>query len=201
MNLMMLLEMAAGGFGDRTAIGSRDGTGLSYQEVFDAAGSAASQFAAADIENVALVDISSPALPVAMFGAAWAGKPFVPLNYRLTAAELRALSLEVAPSITICNADTDATLGEVSGVQKVGRGEFLDRAREAIVAACMQCCQATGRSGHRDRRRCDVHLEVRGGTGQAQPVGVHLSALVPRVGDLDVITSPGRCRELKVGVG
>ena len=39
-----------------------------------------------------------------MFGSAWAGKPFVPLNYRLTAEELRRLATEVAPSITICDA-------------------------------------------------------------------------------------------------
>ena len=43
MNLMMLLEMAAGGFGDRVAIGSRDG-GLTFQQLFDRAGAAAGRF-------------------------------------------------------------------------------------------------------------------------------------------------------------
>jgi acyl-CoA synthetase (AMP-forming)/AMP-acid ligase II len=80
MNVMMLLEMAAGGFGDRVAIGSPGGEHLTYQQLFDHAGGAAAAFSAADVSNVALVDISSPALPVALFGAAWAGKPFVPLN-------------------------------------------------------------------------------------------------------------------------
>ena len=37
MNLMMLLEMAAGGFGDRVAVGSRNG-GLTFQQLFDRAG-------------------------------------------------------------------------------------------------------------------------------------------------------------------
>ncbi len=126
MNLMMLLEMAAGGFGDRTAIGSRDGTGLTYQQLFDQAGAAAGRFEGAGVDNVALVDISSPALPIALFGSAWAGKPFVPLNYRLTAEELKGLSEQVAPSVTVCNEDSTVTLGEVPGVDKVLRSEFLD---------------------------------------------------------------------------
>jgi len=125
----MLLEMAAGGFGDRTAVGSRDGTGLSYQQLFDASGAAAGSFAEADVDRVALVDISSPALPVALFGAAWAGKPFVPLNYRLTKDELVGLASQVAPSVTICNEDTTATLGDVDGMQKVLRADFLDSSR------------------------------------------------------------------------
>ena len=90
MNVMMLLEMAAGGFGDRVALGSRDGSGMTYAELFRCAGAAATHFGETDTDRVALIDISSPALPVALFGAAWAGKPFVPLNYRLTAEELLA---------------------------------------------------------------------------------------------------------------
>lgn len=126
---MMLLEMAAGGFGDRTAIGSRDGSGLTYQQLFEAAGAAAAGFTDAEVERVALVDISSPALPVALFGSAWAGKPFVPLNYRLTADELVSLSSQVAPSVTICNDDTTSTIGDVDGVQKVLRHDFLSDAQ------------------------------------------------------------------------
>ena len=41
MNLMMLLEMAANGFGDRVAVGSRHGGGLTYQDLYQAAGRAA----------------------------------------------------------------------------------------------------------------------------------------------------------------
>ena len=126
MNLMMLLEMAATGFGDRTAIGSRDGSGITYQELFDRSGVAAASFESAGVANVALVDISSPALPIALFGSAWAGKPFVPLNYRLTPDELVALSSEVSPSVTICNEDTTNALGDVNGVRKVLRSVFLE---------------------------------------------------------------------------
>jgi len=104
MNLMMLLEMAASGFGERVALGSRDGSGLTYDALFDRAGRSARLFTESGIERVSLVDVSSSALPIALFGSAWAGKPFVPLNYRLTADELRRLATEVAPSITVCEA-------------------------------------------------------------------------------------------------
>ena len=42
MNTMMLLEMAAGGFGHRLAFTDPDnGTSITYQELYDAAGAAA----------------------------------------------------------------------------------------------------------------------------------------------------------------
>lgn len=126
MNLMMLLEMAASGFGDRTAVGSRDGSGLTYQELFERSGAAAGHFHEADIERVSLVDISSPALPVALFGAAWAGKPFVPLNYRLTSQELAGLSAEVAPAVVVCNPETALAIGDVDRFHKIEREAFLD---------------------------------------------------------------------------
>src|SRR5256885_16404946 len=101
MNLMMLLEMAASGFGERVALGSRDATGITYEQLFDRAGRAARAFVDAGIERVTLVDVSSSALPIALFGSAWAGRPFVPLNYRLTAEELRRLATEGGASITL----------------------------------------------------------------------------------------------------
>jgi acyl-CoA synthetase (AMP-forming)/AMP-acid ligase II len=131
MNVMMLLEMAASGFGDRTALGSRDGSGLTYTELFRRAGAAAAHFADSDAERVALIDISSPALPVALFGSAWAGKPFVPLNYRLTAEELRSLGGQVAPAVAIVNVDTSATVGEIEGVLHLQREDFLGSVTDA----------------------------------------------------------------------
>ena len=85
MNLMMLLEMAAEGMGDRVAVGSGDAR-MTYAELFEAAGRAGSRLRASGADLLAFLDISSPALPVGVFAAAWAGKPFVPLNYRLTGA-------------------------------------------------------------------------------------------------------------------
>ena len=127
MNLMMLLEMAASGFGERVALGSRDGSGLTYEQLFDRAGRSARLFTEAGIERVSLVDVSSSALPIALFGSAWAGKPFVPLNYRLTADELRRLATEVAPSITVCEAPALPKLFDIEGVDAVTREDFFAR--------------------------------------------------------------------------
>jgi acyl-CoA synthetase (AMP-forming)/AMP-acid ligase II len=125
MNVMMLLEMAASGFGDRVGLGSRDGSGLTYQQMFEHAGAAAAYFMGAGIERVSLVDVSSPALPLTLFGAAWAGKPFVPLNYRLTADELRHLAAEVAPTVTICEDQAQPKLYNIPGVLPILRDEYL----------------------------------------------------------------------------
>lgn len=124
MNLMMLLEMAVSGFGDRVAVGSLDG-GLTYQQLYDRAGAAATHFRESNVDNVSLVDISSPALPVTLFGAAWAGKPFVPLNYRLTNEELDHLCSEIAPAVSVVNPDTSKAVGEPANISKVLREEFL----------------------------------------------------------------------------
>ena len=122
---MMLLEMAASGFGERVAIGSLDGTGLTYQQLFNEAGAAAEKFAADEVDNVALVDISSPALPMALFGAAWAGKPFVPLNYRLTTAELDSLAEQISPATAVVGDRAAETFGTPPGITVIQRDDFL----------------------------------------------------------------------------
>ena len=124
MNLMMLLEMASSGFGERTAVGSH-GRGLTYEQLFQRSGSAAAHFREAGIDRVSMVDVSSEALPIALFGSAWAGVPFVPLNYRLTVPELRHLASEVAPSVTVCNDDALAAIEDLDGVRAVVRPDFL----------------------------------------------------------------------------
>ena len=88
MNIMLLLEMAAGAAPDRLALGER-AKGLSYDRLYDLAGRAAAEFRGLGVERVVYAAESSPALPVALFGAAWAGVPFVPVNYRLADDRLR----------------------------------------------------------------------------------------------------------------
>ena len=127
MNVMMLLEMAASGFGERVALGSRDGSGLTYEQLFDRAARAARLFSESEIERVSFVDVSSAALPIALFGSAWSGKPFVPLNYRLTAEELRRLAIEVAPSITVCEEPVVPKLFDLDAVDAITRNDFFAR--------------------------------------------------------------------------
>ncbi|MCY4272602.1 MAG: class I adenylate-forming enzyme family protein [bacterium] len=132
MNLMMLLEMAASGFGERTAVGPQ-GRGLTYEQLFQRSGAVATRFRNTGIDRVSLVDVSSEALPIALFGSAWAGVPFVPLNYRLTRPELRHLAAEVAPSVTVCSDDALDAIGDLDGVRAVVRPDFLSHWAEGAA--------------------------------------------------------------------
>jgi acyl-CoA synthetase (AMP-forming)/AMP-acid ligase II len=123
MNLMMLLEMASQGFGSRRGIQSED-MALSYEQLFRAAGAAAEDIRRSGAKHVALLDVSSPAVPVALFAAAWAGVPFVPLNYRLTGEELHALLARIEPAYLVTESGrADAVRGRAAVVKT--REEFL----------------------------------------------------------------------------
>ena len=126
MNLMMLLEMASSSFGDRVALTNGDRS-LTYQQTFTAAGSVSSMVREANVERLAMLDVSSPAVPVALFGSAWAGVPFVPLNYRLTLSEVESLAKQIAPALLITDAERAPSLEKIPGIQVIVREEFLDR--------------------------------------------------------------------------
>jgi len=128
MNLMMLLEMAGASFGDRVAV-QCEGESLTYAELFAAAGAAAGEFAQSKAQNAAVLDVSSLAMPVALFGSAWAGVPFVPLNYRLTGNELDRLVEQITPSYLVTEAARLPGLEGRSGTHAVGRESFLAKSR------------------------------------------------------------------------
>ena len=88
MHVGMILEMAADSLGDRVAVGPLDG-GLTFAELGHRARRAGTWLAGQPGDHVVLVDENSPAVPIALFGAAIAGKPFVPVNYRLADDRLR----------------------------------------------------------------------------------------------------------------
>ena len=125
MNLMMLLEMAAEGLGDRVAVGSPEG-GLTYSQLYDQAHAAAARFRASGGERVVLCDESSPAVPICLFGAAAAGMPYVPLNYRLPDEDLRALAQRNAPCVTISDDVGAVRLSGAQGIETLTRREFLE---------------------------------------------------------------------------
>jgi len=111
MNLMMLLEMAAGAYGDRVAFQNGDDQ-LSYQQLFDSAGALASSLDDGRTKHLAMLDVTTLALPIAVFGASWAGIPFAPLNYRLTDSELDSLINQLHPGQLITDAARAARLGD-----------------------------------------------------------------------------------------
>jgi long-chain acyl-CoA synthetase len=130
MNLMMLLEMAASGMGERVAVQCK-GDAFTQAELFAGAGRLAAQIRAAGVERVALLDVSSPAVPLALFASAWAGKPFAPINYRLSGAEVDALIERVAPALLITDRERAAALAGRPGLQLMAREDFVAEARAA----------------------------------------------------------------------
>ncbi|HJR26403.1 MAG TPA: long-chain fatty acid--CoA ligase [Acidimicrobiales bacterium] len=90
MTLLMLLEMIASAFADRVAIGTAAG-GITYGELLARAGAGAEVIRGHGAEHLAYVGESDVAFPVAVFAAAWAGVPLLPLNYRLADDQLQEL--------------------------------------------------------------------------------------------------------------
>jgi acyl-CoA synthetase (AMP-forming)/AMP-acid ligase II len=127
MNLMMLLEMAASGFPERVAFKNEDDT-LTYGQLFNAAGTAAEAAKRSGAGRIAFLDVSSLAVPVALFASAWSGLPFVPLNYRLTGGELDDLLDEISPCYLITDEQRAAGLSRPRDTVVV-RDEFLAAAR------------------------------------------------------------------------
>ncbi len=126
--------MAADAFGDRVAVVA--GTDrLTYAELRAAVQRAAVQFKSSGVRYIALLDVISPAAPIALFGAAYAGIPYVPLNYRLTRVEINELAARVAPAILIAGSDYLPLLIAHEGLRVVERTGFLAGVRSGEVPA------------------------------------------------------------------
>jgi acyl-CoA synthetase (AMP-forming)/AMP-acid ligase II len=87
MNISMILEMAASA-GDKVVV-TAEGRSLTAPRLLDLARAAAERFRG--YPAVLYLGTNHLAYPVALFGAALAGVPFVPLNYRLGAEQLTRL--------------------------------------------------------------------------------------------------------------
>ncbi len=124
MHVGMIVEMASESLADRTAIGSLVG-GVTYAELARRARRAGTWLAAKLCQHVVLVDENSLAVPLGLFGSAVAGKPFVPLNYRLADDRLRAVVNRVTPALVIAGDGLAARLDGVDGIELFDRDAFL----------------------------------------------------------------------------
>lgn len=97
MNIAMLLDMAADGLGDRVAFGTR-GDGVTYSALREQARTIAHHVSANGAHTVALLAETSPLVPAALFGAAWAGAAYAPINYRLPDEARRELLHRLRPA-------------------------------------------------------------------------------------------------------
>ncbi len=98
MNIAMILEMAADALGDRLAYGTR-ADGLSYEALRAAARGIADRVDGTGAERLALMEPNAPIVPATLFGAAWAGVSYAPLNYRLPENQLEALLVRIEPAV------------------------------------------------------------------------------------------------------
>jgi acyl-CoA synthetase (AMP-forming)/AMP-acid ligase II len=132
MNLMMLLEMAHSSFGARPAL-TGGGRSLSYTELYEFSGRAARALRASSAAHAALLDVSSPAVPVSLFASAWAGLPFAPLNYRLTGAELDRLLDRIRPAHLATDAERAQRLAGREGLVAIACQDMLAAASKGEV--------------------------------------------------------------------
>ncbi len=106
MNITMILEMATSA-GDRVVV-TADDRSLTASELLDRARAAAHRFR--HRSAVLYLGANHLAYPVALFGAALAGVPFIPLNYRLGEHQLARLLDRHPGALVLRPADLDALL-------------------------------------------------------------------------------------------
>lgn len=103
--------------GHREAIVSGD-TRLTFEDLDHAARCVAAKVKPG--QKVAYLAENHAAMPAALFGAALAGVPFVPINYRLSKDQISALMTRVAPAILITET------GDVcEGIENISREDVI----------------------------------------------------------------------------
>jgi len=98
MNVTTLLDMAAEGFGDRVVAG-----GLTAARLQELAKGGARLLR--DADALLYLAVNGPAFPVALFAAATAGVPLVPVNYRLGTEQLDGLRARHPDALVITDGD------------------------------------------------------------------------------------------------
>lgn len=155
MNISMLLDMAAEAFGERIAVVSGEES-YTYAQLRESALRAAAAFKASGVKYAGLLDVNSPAAPIALFGAAYAGIAYVPLNYRLTAPEINELIERIAPVYLVAGADYCKLVTPRAGVHLVDRLAFM----------CLPAPEGEPPVASEDTRAVAVQLFTSGTTGK-----------------------------------
>ncbi len=114
MNIALLLDLVADTFGDRIALTDDQGD-LTYDQLRAASRSAAGQLIDGKAGTLAYADVSSRAVPIALFGAAWAGASYAPLNFRLPPSSLAAQVDRLERPTTVASTDLSGQLGDAPG--------------------------------------------------------------------------------------
>ena len=133
MNIALLLEMAAEAAPTRIGLVC-DGKRWSYGALLAAARGAVELIEASGASHVALLDESSEAAVIALFGAGMAGVPYCPLNYRLADEDLAGLLDRIAPALIVGDVARVEKLSGGKGQVTHSRADFVGKAHAAPVA-------------------------------------------------------------------
>ena len=132
MDLSTVLDMATDGFGDRVVVGTRS-AGLTANRLRELAIGGATAVTAAGADALVYLATGGVTFPVALFAAARAGVPFVPLNYRLGTQQLEQLVANHPKALVVADPGHTALL-ERAGVTVRSPEDFLDAAASAATA-------------------------------------------------------------------
>jgi acyl-CoA synthetase (AMP-forming)/AMP-acid ligase II len=113
MSVSLLLEMAASGNPDRTAVVSGD-LRLTTQQLSDLADGGAGVIAASGAAHVVYVGTGGAMLPLLTFASARAGLVFTPINYRLSADGIQVLIDRLPDPLVIVDERYRETLGNAA---------------------------------------------------------------------------------------
>jgi fatty-acyl-CoA synthase len=173
-NIGLLLERMAGARPGRVAVGDlRDG--LTYAGLLDQARRTAAVVRGFGAERVVTVAQNSPLMPALLYGSGWAGVPFVPVNYRLADAPLRAVLSRAAPGLAVVDDGAVARVRGVEGFTVLSATAF----REQVDAADPAAAPASAASVDPDT--IAVLLYTSGTTGEPKAAVLrhrHLTAYV-----------------------
>ncbi|GAA3146585.1 hypothetical protein GCM10010466_42010 [Planomonospora alba] len=111
MNIVTFLEMAASADPGRVALGEH----LTYAGLLEAASRLAGHWNQAP-PGVVYATVATPALPIALFAAAWTGRPFAPVSYRLADEPLRTVLRGQAPAVVIADGRPAEIASAVDGL-------------------------------------------------------------------------------------
>jgi fatty-acyl-CoA synthase len=123
MHTALLLEMAAEAFPERTAVGPIT-EGLTFGELGARTRAGAVWLSSFEADTVVFLGLNGATLPAVVFASAEIGRPFAPLNYRLSDDELRRLLARTAPSVAVVDDDMMHRVAGTPGVTLKTRSEF-----------------------------------------------------------------------------
>jgi len=124
MNISTILELVAQTVPERVAVADSTHR-LTYADVDAASTRLAHRLAEGGYERVAWLATNSAFFPVVVFGAAKAGVPLSPLNYRLADEQLVKQGERLGRSLVIADAGNAGRLAGIAGVEIAGRDELF----------------------------------------------------------------------------